>query len=86
MAKAKVVLTDYVWESLDVERKILEGLADLVALKTKTPAEFLGEAADCDALLNTYAGPITAASCQVPLRKVTALAYSVRGTSSAPSA
>ncbi len=60
MAKAKVVLTDYVWESLDVEKKTLEGLADLVAMKTKTPAEFLGEAADCDALLNTYAGPISA--------------------------
>jgi D-3-phosphoglycerate dehydrogenase len=57
--KAKVVITDYVWESLDVERKTLEGLADLVALKTKKPEEFLGQAADCDALLNTYAGPIT---------------------------
>jgi D-3-phosphoglycerate dehydrogenase / 2-oxoglutarate reductase len=58
--KAKVVLTDYVWECLDVERKLLEGLADLVPLKTKKPDEFIGEAQDCDALLNTYAGPITA--------------------------
>ena len=58
--KAKVVLTDYVWESLDVEKKTLEGLASLVALQTKTPAQFFPEAADCDALLNTYAGPITA--------------------------
>jgi D-3-phosphoglycerate dehydrogenase len=49
-----------VWESLDVEKKTLEGLADLVALKTKKPEEFLPQAADCDALLNTYAGPITA--------------------------
>src|SRR5881296_1342235 len=57
---AKVVLTDYVWESLDVEHKTLDGLATLVALRTKTPAEFLPEATDCDALLNTYAGPITA--------------------------
>lgn len=59
-ARAKVVLTDYVWESLDVERKTLGDLADLVPLKTKKPEEFLDEAADCDALLNTYAGPITA--------------------------
>ena len=58
--KAKVVLTDYVWESLDVEKKALEGLADLVAMKTKKPEEFIAAAADCDALLNTYAGPITA--------------------------
>lgn len=59
-AKAKVVLTDYVWESLDVEKKILAGLADLVPLQTKKPEDFLSQAADCDALLNTYAGPITA--------------------------
>jgi D-3-phosphoglycerate dehydrogenase / 2-oxoglutarate reductase len=57
---AKVVLTDYVWESLDVEKKILAGLADLVPLQTKQPGDFLAQAADCDALLNTYAGPITA--------------------------
>jgi len=55
-----VVLTDYLWESLDVEKKTLEGIANLVALQTKKPEEFLAEAADCDALLNTYAGPITA--------------------------
>ncbi|MBV8538170.1 MAG: C-terminal binding protein [Alphaproteobacteria bacterium] len=60
MAKAKVVLTDYVWEKLDIEHQILGGLADIVSMKVKTPAEFLAEAADCDALLNTYAGPITA--------------------------
>jgi len=58
--KAKVVLTDYVWESLDVERKTLEGIAELVPLQTKKPEEFLAQAEDCDALLNTYAGPITA--------------------------
>src|SRR6202795_639919 len=58
--KAKVVLTDYVWESLDVEKKTLAGLAELVPLQTKKPEEFLEQAADCDALLNTYAGPITA--------------------------
>jgi D-3-phosphoglycerate dehydrogenase / 2-oxoglutarate reductase len=58
--KAKVVLTDYVWESLEVEKKTLAGLAELVPLQTKKPEEFLPQAADCDALLNTYAGPITA--------------------------
>src|ERR1700682_5405800 len=59
-AKAKVVLTDYVWESLDVERKTLDGIAELVPLQTKRPEEFLPQAEDCDALLNTYGGPITA--------------------------
>lgn len=57
--EAKVVVTDYVWESLDVERNILAGLASLVPMQTKKPEDFLAQAADCDALLNTYAGPIT---------------------------
>jgi D-3-phosphoglycerate dehydrogenase len=61
MAKAKVVITDYVWESLDVEKNTLDGLADLTALQTKKPEEFIAQAQDCDALLNTYAGPITEA-------------------------
>ena len=66
-AKAKVVLTDYVWESLDVEKQILGSLADLVPMQTKKPDEFLAEAKDCVALLNTYAGPITAdAMAQMP--------------------
>jgi D-3-phosphoglycerate dehydrogenase len=59
-AKAKVVLTDYVWESLGVEHEILDAVADITALQTKKPDEFIAQAADCDALLNTYAGPITA--------------------------
>jgi len=59
-AKAKVVLTDYVWESLDVERQILGDLAELAPMQKKKPEEFITAAADCDALLNTYAGPITA--------------------------
>ncbi|MDP2242242.1 MAG: C-terminal binding protein [Burkholderiales bacterium] len=58
--KTKVVLTDYVWESVDVERKILGADVELVPLQTKKPEEFITEAADCIALLNTYAGPITA--------------------------
>jgi len=45
-AKAKVVLTDYVWESLDVEKKTLDGLAELVPLQTRKPEEFLAQAQD----------------------------------------
>ncbi len=58
----KVVISDYVWDNIDVERNILGSGVDLVALRTKTEDEFLEAAADCDALLNTYAGPITAKS------------------------
>jgi D-3-phosphoglycerate dehydrogenase len=60
MAKAKVVLTDYVWESLDVEQKTLAGLADLVAFKAKSMDEVLPQLAGCDAMLNTYLAPINA--------------------------
>jgi len=70
---AKVVLTDYVWESLDVEKKILGGLAEIVPMQTKKPEEFLAQAADCDALLNTYAGPITGdAMAKMPKCKIIA--------------
>jgi D-3-phosphoglycerate dehydrogenase / 2-oxoglutarate reductase len=69
----KVVITDYVWESLEVEKQTLAGLAELVALKTKSPAEFLPAAADADAILNTYAGPITAADmARMPKCKIIA--------------
>jgi hypothetical protein len=37
--KAKVVLTDYVWESPDVERTTLDGLAELVPLQSKDPVQ-----------------------------------------------
>ena len=57
---ARVVLTDYVWESLDLEREILGELANLVPLQVTDPEAFFPEAADCIALLNTYGGPITA--------------------------
>ncbi|HEY6893833.1 MAG TPA: C-terminal binding protein [Rhodanobacteraceae bacterium] len=60
MTQAKVVITDYVWDSLDIEHETLDALATLVPMKTKKPEEFIDAAADCDALLNTYAGPITA--------------------------
>ncbi len=59
MAKAKVVLTDFVRESLDVEAEILGALADIVSLQVTDPEAFFPESEDCDALLNTYGGPIT---------------------------
>ena len=58
--KAKVVLTDHAFESVEVEKEILEGLAELVVLQGKKPEEVVAQAQDCDALLNTYWGPITA--------------------------
>ena len=36
MANAKVVLTNYVWESLDVEKKILAGLAIVSGLPVRS--------------------------------------------------
>ena len=56
----KVVLTDYAWPAPDIEQRILSDVADLTVLNSARPDDFVAEAADCDALLNTYAGPITA--------------------------
>jgi D-3-phosphoglycerate dehydrogenase len=58
--RAKVVVTDYVWETLELERTVLEGLADVVPLRAWSVEALAAEAQDCDAVLNTYAGPITA--------------------------
>ena len=73
MSKAKVVLTDYVWESLEVERGILGALARVVPLQVTDPGAFFPEAEDCDALLNTYGGPITdAVMARMPRCKIIA--------------
>jgi D-3-phosphoglycerate dehydrogenase len=53
-------VTDYPWDSLEVEHRTLDDIAELVALQTRNPEEFLTQAADCDGLLTTYAGPISA--------------------------
>jgi D-3-phosphoglycerate dehydrogenase len=58
--KAKVVLTDYAWDSLDIEHRILGEIANIATFQTKNLAEILPHLGDCEALLNTYAGPITA--------------------------
>src|ERR671936_1151319 len=51
----------------------MAGVAEIVALQAKRPEDFLAEAADCDALLNTYAGPITAdAMARMPRCKIIA--------------
>jgi len=57
--RKKVIITDYVWETVEVEREILRDVADVVPLNVRGVAGFLSEAADCDALLNTYVGPLT---------------------------
>jgi D-3-phosphoglycerate dehydrogenase len=73
VAKAKVVITDHAWDAIEVEKKTLEGVAELVALNVKTPQEFAPYIGDCDALLNTYAGPITAdVMAQMPKCKIIA--------------
>ncbi|MFQ6111674.1 MAG: C-terminal binding protein, partial [Nitrospinota bacterium] len=57
--KYKVVLTDYVWDTLDVEQEALREVdAELVPMQTKKTEEFLDAVRDADAVLNTYAGPI----------------------------
>ncbi len=55
-AKPKVVITDYDYGDLDIERAILEAAgARVVGLQAKSEEELFDEARDCDAIMNQYA-------------------------------
>jgi len=55
-AGAKVVIADYDFGDVDVERKILEAAGlRLVAIQAKSEDELIAEARDCDAVINQYA-------------------------------
>jgi D-3-phosphoglycerate dehydrogenase / 2-oxoglutarate reductase len=54
--RPKVVITDYDYGNVDIERGILEAVgADVVALQVKSEADLLLEARDCAAIMNQYA-------------------------------
>lgn len=52
----KVVITDYDYGNLDIERAVLEAVgARVVGLQAKSEQELAAEAVDCDAMMNQYA-------------------------------
>jgi D-3-phosphoglycerate dehydrogenase len=52
----RVLVTDYAWPSLDVERDVLESIgAELVVAETGATAELVSLAADVDAILTCFA-------------------------------
>jgi D-3-phosphoglycerate dehydrogenase len=54
--RPKVVIADYDFGDVDVERKILESAGlQLVAIQAKSEDELITEARDCDAVMNQYA-------------------------------
>ena len=56
MPKFKVLLTDYAWADLDIERRILAEIdAELVVAGDKDPQALAGLAADCDAIMTNWA-------------------------------
>ena len=56
MPKFKVLLTDYAWADLDIERQILTDIdAELVVATQKDPATLARLAADCDAIMTNWA-------------------------------
>jgi len=56
MARPKVVISDYDYGDLDVERPILEAAgARVVGLQAKSEADLFDEARDCDGIINQYA-------------------------------
>lgn len=67
MSKFKVVITDYDYGNVDIERRILEPIgAEVVALQAKQEADLAKHARDCDAMMNQYArvGAATIAKMQ----------------------
>ncbi len=59
MARFKVVVTDYVFPSLDIERSVLSSLgAEIIALQATSEEELLAVVEGADALLVCYA-PVT---------------------------
>jgi D-3-phosphoglycerate dehydrogenase len=56
MDRPKVVIADYDFGDVDVERQILEAAGlRLVAIQAKSEDELIPEARDCDAVINQYA-------------------------------
>lgn len=51
MNKARVLVTDFLQEPLDIEREILGDLAEVIALEARTATELYGRLSDADALL-----------------------------------
>src|SRR5262245_46413988 len=49
--RAKVVVADFIVESLDHERRVLEGVAEPVALQARHEDDLLGRVEDADALM-----------------------------------
>jgi D-3-phosphoglycerate dehydrogenase / 2-oxoglutarate reductase len=55
-ARPKVVITDYDYGNVEIERAILEAAgAEVVALQAKTEDDLLAAARDCSAIMNQYA-------------------------------
>jgi D-3-phosphoglycerate dehydrogenase / 2-oxoglutarate reductase len=54
MARYRVVVTDQVFPSVDLERELLAGADAELEVASGEPDEVLARAADADALLNTY--------------------------------
>ena len=58
MGRSKIVVTDHVFASLEIEHALLDPVADIVALQATTDVELLEVVGDADALLVCYA-PVT---------------------------
>lgn len=55
-ARPKVVITDYDYGDVEIERSILEPVgAEIVALQAKSEDDLIEAARDCDAIMNQYA-------------------------------
>ncbi|MFM2281813.1 MAG: hypothetical protein RLZZ444_4044 [Pseudomonadota bacterium] len=69
----RALLTDTVFDSVDVERQILHSVAEIERLDGGAIEDVEVQGRDCEAILNTYLGPITAdLIAQLPKCKIIA--------------
>lgn len=58
--ETKIVVTDIVTEDLTIEKELLDPIGRLGVFNTNDLSTIASDLADCDAVLNVYAGPISA--------------------------
>lgn len=73
----KILITDYAWENLDIERRVLAPSgAEIVVAETGSEEEVIALAADVDAILTCWA-PVTSAVLEAAPRCRTVARYGV---------
>ncbi len=77
MEKPRVLITDWVWKSIDIEKRILEPLgAEVVMAPARDEATLRGMAGDFDAIITNF-GEVTRSVLQAARRCLIVARYGI---------